>query len=200
MNTDDVLKIGKFRGATYIVTSALVDASARQEHRLRYIVINNERYYWNNVISISVDFKVISIETSEVIFSKVLRREYTRETSRKISSNGMLSMIPKAMEKIFEELKPKMQNVFPIESLLLAMRGNKTVGMIGVGKQHNITPGRIFTIYKKVRQRTALGTQSIRLAIGELEIFRVGRNTSWGQISGKKRQIKLGMEVQSQSR
>jgi len=156
--------------------------------------------YW--VLNTITTLSLTIAQTDPGQDSKVLLiKNITNKFNKRFRSNPPVAEITKGVvEGIyygFEDALPVLQEVFPIKSNVLELREEKSYVRILGGKKLGLVPGREFDILDKGEITTIAGNSEIFHPIGKIKLFQVDDAYSWGEISGDKEIIKIGMDLKS---
>ena len=124
---------------------------------------------------------------------------YSVEIGRKIWSSQLVYMSSN-FDNFREGVKNMVEFFFPLKGFLIETRNNREVGLVNLGKNLNITKGRVFLIYErevKIRGFNANQLSRIRQIeystepIVEVEVILVEEERAWVVIPEEKRKVVL---------
>ena len=114
----------------------------------------------------------------------------------------MIALYPEAILYCYEDIREKLQELFPVKTVLTQMLDGKSVGKIKGGLDLDLTVGRKFELYLKEFMPTLIGEREVYQKVGTLTLFEIGETESWGKISGPlilglgdTKEVKLGVEA-----
>ena len=153
---------------------------------------------WKTTVTVYVFFKVTSTDPGQpesVVLIKNISNSFSQSFSKEPSQREVFALFPEAILYCYEDIKPDLQELFPIKSYLTDLREEKQYGKVIGGKDIGVTEGRVFDILEKGSITTAVGNKDLFHPVGKLKVFEVLEKESWGKISGSKEEIKKGMNV-----
>jgi hypothetical protein len=153
---------------------------------------------WRTTVTAYVFFKVTSTDPGQpesVVLIKNISNSFSKSFSKEPNQQEVIRLFPEAIVYCYEDIKPDLQELFPVKSYLTDLREEKSYGRVIGGKDMGITPGRVFDILDKGNMNTAMGKKDLFHPVATLKVLEVMEKESWGKISGTKEEVKRGMHV-----
>jgi len=154
--------------------------------------------FWKIKTITTISFKVTSTEPGQdekVVLIKNISNPYNTTFDNEPGKAQIVEAVIEGIKYNYEDAIPYLQDLFPVNSYISALREQKKYAKIIGGKDISLKPGRVFNILEKGNISTVIGNKEIYHPIGKIELFQVDDKESWGEVSGDEENIKVGMNI-----
>ena len=144
----------------------------------------------------------ITVNISDASTGNFVLGETVRGTASELvydyNSPDWAKLKKKAFQDALLNLRPKVQEAFPLRGRVVRMKGGRQLGFINVGRRHGVQVGMRFSLFREYEVDVAGQEERDREKVGGLKVARVDGEGSWCEADADaKRNMLIGLPVVS---
>ncbi|MBF0239992.1 MAG: hypothetical protein HQM12_20005 [SAR324 cluster bacterium] len=129
------------------------------------------------------------VELEEGNWGTYVNLEIYQVSPKRLAFKDTFSYTMSQSKQAWLELKPKIQQAFPLRGFVLETRNHRAYAKVSLGKNNGIKKGRKLSIFKRVLEQKTLSDGSTQfnesyssLPLAKIEIMEVEDETAWGLV------------------
>jgi hypothetical protein len=174
INTQDAVRIGQNIGANLVVLGHVAGVATGSERKSHLIVVNGNQYYTEYYGKITINLKIVDVESSQIIVSETLNISKDSRESTASALANVMSHVPNVTRSFINNNFPQEFMVMDITEIDAKRDAVKEL-KIWAGSNHGIRLGDVVSIYKRseVKNPYTGETSQNNEFIGNAEIIAV---------------------------